>query len=77
MFVSHNLFWGGNGQSVLGESPLTADPVFQNASKDDFHLGKKSPARKVGGTWEITPLIDLEGAARAQNGMDLGALVAP
>jgi hypothetical protein len=51
--------------------------VFQNASKDDFHLGKKSPARKVGGTWEITPLIDLEGASRAQSGIDLGALAAP
>ncbi len=77
VFVSHNLFWGGNGQSVPGESPLTADPVFQNASKDDFHLGKKSPARKAGGSWEITPLVDLEGAPRAQNTIDLGALAAP
>jgi poly(3-hydroxybutyrate) depolymerase len=72
--VSHNLFWGGDGQSVPGENAVVAAPLFSDASKGDFHLGKKSPARGAGGAWEIVPLLDIDGRVRTLDAFTLGAL---
>ncbi|MFZ4766418.1 MAG: hypothetical protein ACOYMN_15815 [Roseimicrobium sp.] len=74
VFLSHNLFWGGNGESVPGENAINADPVFRDASIADFHLSEKSPARKAGGVWEIAPIVDLVGKPSALGVCDLGAL---
>ena len=39
VLVSHNLFWGGNGENVPGENAIIADPRFKDMAKGDFHLG--------------------------------------
>ena len=74
VLVSYNLFWGGNGESVPGKNAIIADPRFKDMAKSDFHLGEKSPARKAGGSWEIAPVIDLEGHVSSDGALDLGAL---
>lgn len=56
VILSHNLFWGGNGESVPGEQSITADPQFIDASKDDYRLREKSPAKDSAGAWEISPV---------------------
>jgi len=73
VLVSHNLFWGGNGESVPGDNAIVADPRFKDMAKGDFHLGEKSPARKAGGSWEIAPVMDLEEHVRPAGALDLGA----
>lgn len=74
VLVSHNLFWGGNGESIAGENAITADPLFKDVAKGDFHLSEKSPARSACGAWEIAPIMDLEGRVRSINAPSLGAL---
>ena len=73
ILVSHNLLWGGNGDSVPGEHAIIADPLFRDAGKTDFHLGEKSPAHGSAGAWEIMPVMDLAGHPRPVNRLDLGA----
>ncbi len=75
VLVSHNLFWGGNGESIAGENAILADPLFSNAAKGDFRLGKGSPARGAGGAWEIAPIVDGKGKAREND--QLGAVQSP
>lgn len=73
--LSHNLFWGGNGDTVPGEHAIVADPLFRDVAKNDFHLGKKSPARNSAGIWEIAPTIDLSGHIRIPGeALDRGAI---
>lgn len=77
VLLSHNLFWGGNGERVAGDHAILGDPLFRDASKADFHLGKDSPAKNAGGAWEIAPALDLEGNVRAPGALDLGAYQDP
>lgn len=73
VLLSHNLFWGGNGQSVLGENAITADPMFVDAAKADVRLREGSPARNAGAAWEIAPMIDWSGKERSGEGISPGA----
>ena len=72
--LSHNLFWGGNGESVSGKEAIDASPSFFNVDKGDFHLNQDSPGRGPGGAWEIAPSIDLEGKERDAARPHRGAL---
>ena len=75
VLLSHNLFWGGNGDTVPGEHAIVADPLFRDAAKGDFHLGASSPARSSAGIWEIAPTIDLTGHIRIPDDtLDRGAI---
>ena len=74
VLLSHNLFWGGNGDTVAGENTIKADPHFKETTKSDFDLNEKSPARDAGGSWEISLTKDLAGKLRAKDELDLGAL---
>jgi hypothetical protein len=75
VLLSHNLFWGGNGDTVPGEHAIVADPLFRDAAKGDFRLGKGSPARSSAGIWEIAPTIDLTGHIRSPDRtLDRGAI---
>jgi hypothetical protein len=55
VFLSHNLLWGGNGESVPGEFAIQADPLFEEIATGNFSLSKQSPGRNAAGAWEIAP----------------------
>lgn len=74
VLVSHNLFWGGNGESIPGENAIIANPLFKDVAKGDFHISRKSRAKGAGGAWEIAPLIDIKGTPRSAGELNLGAL---
>jgi len=74
VLLSHNLFWGGNQDIVPGENAIIADPLFVNATKADYHLSEKSPAKGTGAAWEILPIVDLNGKGVTPGAIDPGAL---
>jgi len=55
VFLSHNLLWGGNGESVPGNFAIEADPLFEEIANLNFSLSKQSPGRNAAGAWEMAP----------------------
>jgi hypothetical protein len=75
IILSHNLFWGGNGTSEPGRSPVLADPVFVNADSGDFRIRPDSQAIGRAGLWESLPITYQDGSCRPETRPpDIGAL---
>jgi hypothetical protein len=66
----HNLFFGGKGRT-LGAAPISADPLFVNATSGDFHLASGSPA--IGAGAEVGGVLTTDFDAKHRRIKAIGA----